>query len=63
MAATAHATPGADVPAAGTPLDAVATRRSTATPIAVPSWAAVLMMPDARNCEQREKLAPNEVCD
>jgi hypothetical protein len=45
--ATAKATRGGPVPAAGTPPVAAATSSRTATPTAVPSCAAVLTMPDA----------------
>ena len=52
MAAAAdHATAGSDFPAAGRPAVAEASRSRTAVPMAVPSWAVVMMMPAAEPCQ------------
>src|SRR6266536_640828 len=47
IAAAAQPVLGAPVPGPGRPVVAAAMSRTTATPAAVPSWAAVLMIPDA----------------
>jgi hypothetical protein len=60
-AATAHARAGAGVLAAGRPVVVAATRSRTAVPMAVPSWAVVLMMPDAEPRQLASTSVPRPV--
>ncbi len=60
-APTAQATSGDGVPAAGMPLVAAAMRSRTAMPTAVPSWAVVLIMPDAPPRQRRPTSVPTPV--
>lgn len=52
---------GAGVPGPGEPVVTVATRRNTATPMAVPSCAAVLIRPDAVPRSASTVSFPNDV--